>query len=174
MSPEVVEVGYRGPATIGASGRAQLQDRAGGIGEMVWEALSRAGWIGEMVGVRTTVFLRIRVAVVPEGRPPTGSNVDLLPGAKRKRGGKGWVDEDQMACQAFVGPLNGRAAGPGYRLLEGERRSEDLELGEDMLYTAAIRAGWLSGNGAEVADVPDVHIIVGVASRQAGVASGSR
>jgi len=49
-----------------------------------------------------------------------------------------------MACQSFEGPLNGRAAGPGYRLLETERRPEDLEFGEDMLYTAAIRAGWFT------------------------------
>jgi hypothetical protein len=150
-----------------------LHDRAGGIGEMVWETLGRAGWIGETVGLRTIVFLRIRVAFVPELQPPRRSEGDVLPGAKRKRGEKGWVDEDQMACQSFEGPLNGRAAGPGYRLLEGERRPEDLEFGEDMLYTAAIRAGWLSGDGGEVADVPDVHITVGVTSRQDELARSS-
>jgi hypothetical protein len=165
MTPEVLEAEYRGPATIGAWGRARFQDRAGGIGEMVWEALRRAGWIGESVGIRTTVFLRIRVAFVPEEQPPTRSQVEPLPGAKRRRVGKGWVDEDQMACQVYEGPLNGRAAGPGYRLLEAERRPEDLEFGEDMLYAAAIRAGWLSGDGAEAADVPDVHITVGVTRR---------
>jgi hypothetical protein len=111
------------------------------------------------------VFLRIRVAFVPEEQPPTGSQVEPLPGAKRRRVGKGWVDEDQMACQVYEGPLNGRAAGHGYRLLEAERRPEDLEFGEDMLYTAAIRAGWLSGDGTEAADVPDVHITVGVTRR---------
>jgi hypothetical protein len=44
--------------------------------------------------------------------------------------------------RAYVGPLNDRAAGPGYRLFQSERRPEDLE---DMLYTAAIQAGWLAG-----------------------------
>jgi hypothetical protein len=96
-----------------------------------------------------------------------------LPGAERKRGEKGWVDEDHQACQGYEGPLNGRAAGPGYQLLEGERRPEDLEFGEDMLYTAAIRAGWLSADREDVADVPDVHIKVGITSRRAEFANTS-
>jgi hypothetical protein len=33
-----VEVHYNGPATPGASGRARLHDRVGGIGELVWDA----------------------------------------------------------------------------------------------------------------------------------------
>jgi hypothetical protein len=61
--------------------------------------------------------------------------------------------------------LNGGAAGPGYRLLESERRPEDLEFGEDLLYAAAVRAGWLGGEPDEVAEVPDVQITIGVARR---------
>ena len=111
---------------------------------MVREALGLAGSIGGTVGLRTIVFLRIRVGSVPEGRPAARSTVELLPGGERKRGEKGWIDEDHMACQGFEGPLEGRAAGPGYRLREDERRPEDLEFPEDMLYTAAIRqAGYL-------------------------------
>ncbi len=140
---------------------------------MVWEALGLAGWIGETVGLRTIVFLRIRVGSVPEGRPAARSTVELLPGGERKRGERGWIDEDHMACQGFEGPLDGRAAGPGYRLLEDECRPEDLEFGEDMLYTAVIRAGWLRGDRGEIADVPDVHITVGVTSRRAEFAKSS-
>ncbi len=140
---------------------------------MVWDALGRAGWLGEKVDLRTIVFLRIRVGFVLDGRPSTRSTVELLPGTERKRREKGWVDDDHMACQTYEGPLNARAAGPGYRLAESERRPEDLEFGEDTLYTAAIRACWLSGDRGEVADVPDVHITVGVTSRQAELTHSS-
>ena len=111
MSPEVTEVDYRGPATIGGSGRARQHDRAGEIGELAWEALGLAGWLGETIGLRTIVFLRIRVGSVPEGRPAARSTIELLPGDQRKRGEKGWIDEDHMAYQGFERPLNGRTAG---------------------------------------------------------------
>jgi hypothetical protein len=50
-------------------------------------------------------------------------------------------------------------------LLESDRRPEELEFGEDMLYTAATHAGWLAGDPSEVVDVPDVRIAVSVARR---------
>jgi hypothetical protein len=78
-----------------------------------------------------------------------------------------------MTCQHYAGPLNARAAGPGYRLLESERSPKDLEFGEDMLYTAAIRAGWLSGENDEITEIPDVEITVGITRRQANVAATS-
>jgi hypothetical protein len=134
---------------------------------MVWEAVGRAGWIGEMVGLRTTLFLRVRVGRAPEVLPPTHSQHQPLPGRARHRGEKGWIDQDEMVCQQSTGPLNGRAAGPGYCLTEGERHLENIEYGEDMLYTAAIRAGWLTGAEDEIVEVPDVHITVGIASRDA-------
>ncbi len=76
---------------------------------------------------------------------------------------KGWIDDRGIVWHQQRGPLNGRAAGPGYRLLESERTQEDLEFGEDMLYTAAVQAGWLTGEEGEVIDVPDVQITVSVA-----------
>lgn len=78
---------------------------------------------------------------------------------------KGWIDDRGIVWHQQRGPLNGRAAGPGYRLLESERTQEDLEFGEDMLYTAAVQAGWLTGEEGEVIDVPDVQITVSVACR---------
>lgn len=132
---------------------------------MLWEALDRAGWIGEMVSLRTTVSLRVGVAAVPAGRPKQRARREPLPGRVRRLGEKGRVDAHGVAWQQFVGPLNGRAAGPGYRLLESERRPEDLEFGEDLLYAAAVRAGWLGEEPEEVAEVPDVQITIGVARR---------
>jgi hypothetical protein len=42
---------------------------------------------------------------------------------------------------------------------------EDLEFAEDLLYTAAVQAGWLAGQPDEVVDVPDVQITVAVTRR---------
>jgi hypothetical protein len=69
-----------------------------------------------------------------------------------------------VAWEGFVGPLNARAV-PGYRLLESERRPEELEFGEDMLYAAAVHAGWLAGEPDEVVDLPDVQIICSATPR---------
>ena len=55
-----VVVLYEGPATLGRSARGRLHDRVGGIGEMLWEALDRADWVGEVVSIRTTVFVACR------------------------------------------------------------------------------------------------------------------
>lgn len=160
-----VEVHYDGPATLGGSGRARLHDRVGGIGEMVWEALDGAGWVGEVATLRMTVALRVGVAPAPAIAPRRGARFEPLPGRARRLGGKGRIDDHGVAWQQYVGPLNGRAAGPGYRLLESERRPEEFEFGEDMLYTAAVQASWLAGDPGEVVDVPDVRIAVSVARR---------
>jgi hypothetical protein len=162
---DAVEVEYEGPATLGGSGRGRLHDRTGGIGEMLWEALGIAGWVGEMVSIRTTVSLRVGVAAAPETRPKRRTRLEPLAGGARRFGERGWIDDQGVAWQQSVGPLNGRAAGPGYRLSESERRTEELEFGEDLLYTAAVHAGWLSGEPDEVADIPDVRITVSVAPR---------
>ena len=82
-----------------------------------------------------------------------------------------WV-EDGFARHSYTGSINGRAAGPGYELLEGER-PDILEFGEDLLYMAAVRAGWLIGGPDEIADVPDVRVRLGVA-RRASAAAGQR
>jgi hypothetical protein len=165
LIPNGVGVHYEGPATLGQSGRARLHGRAGGIDEMVWEALDGAGWVGEAATLRMTVALRVGVAPAPADAPKRRSQFAPLPGRVRRLGEKGWTDENGIAWQQSVGPLNGRAAGPGYRLSESERRPEDREFGEDMLYTAATHAGWLAGDSDEVVDVPDVRIAVSVARR---------
>jgi hypothetical protein len=50
----------------------------------------------------------------------------------------------------------------GIRLVEGAQ-AEDFDSLEDLLYSAAVLAGWLAGYGhpQEVAEVPDIDIIVG-------------
>lgn len=168
---DAVTVEYEGPATLGRSGRGRLHDRVGGIGEMLWEALDRAGWVGEVVSIGTTVSVRVGVAAAPATRPKQraqleplpGGVLEPLPGGVCRLGEKGWLDAQGVAWQQSLGPLNRRAAGPGYRLSASERRPEELEFGEDLLYTAAVRAGWLVDEPDEVADVPDVRITVSVA-----------
>lgn len=162
---DAVVVEYRGSVTVGGAGRGRLHGRPGGIGEMLWEALGRAGWIGERVRIRTTVSPRLAVAAAPASRPEHRSRLEPLPGGVRRLGERGWVDDDGVQWQQFVGPLNGRAAGPGYRLLESERSPEELEFGEDMLYTAAVHAGWLRDEPGWVSDIPDARITVAVARR---------
>lgn len=132
---------------------------------MLLEALDRAGWVGEIVSSRATVSLRVGVAAVPAERPKQRVRREPLPGRVRRLGEQGRIDAQGVAWQWYVGPLNVPAAGPGYRLLESERLSDDLELGEDLLYAAAVRAGWLGEEPEEVAGVPDVRITIGVARR---------
>jgi hypothetical protein len=160
-----VEVLYGGSATIAACGRACLHDRVGGIGEMVWEALADAGWIGELATIRMTVALRVGVAPAPATTPRRRARFEARPGRVRQLGEKGRVDGDGFVWQQSIGPLNPRAAGHGYRLLASEGDPEDLEFGEDMLYTAAVQAGWLTGTADEIVDISDVRILVGVARR---------
>lgn len=162
---DAVEVEYEGRATLGGFGRARLHDRTGGVGEMLWEALERAGWVGEIVSIRTVVSVCVGVAAAPGNWPAPRSALRPLAGGARRVGEGGWIDDRGVAWQRVVGPLNARAAGPGYRLLKSERRSEELEVGEDLLYTAAVHAGWLSGDPDEVVDVADVRVAVGIARR---------
>ena len=159
------EVHYYGSATIGGSGRAHLHGRVGDLENMVWEALAGAGWVGEMATLHATVALRMGVPSAPASAPTISRRREPLPGPARRLGEMGRIDACGVAWQQRVGPLNGRAAGRGYRLLESERRPDDLEFGEDMLYTAAVQAGWLTGAPDEVAEVPDVRIAVSVARR---------
>jgi hypothetical protein len=165
LPSNAVVVEYEGPATLGGSGRARLHGRVGGLGEMLWEALSGAGWVGEIVSRWTGVAVRLGVPMAPVGQPVPQSQIKLLPGGVRRLGPGGWIDDQGVRWQQSVGPLNGRAAGPGYRLLESERDPAQLEFYEDMLYTAAVHAGWLSGEAEQVVDVPDVRVAVGVARR---------
>lgn len=162
---DAVQVEYRGPATLGRSGRARLHDRVGGLGEMLWEALDQAGWVGEIVSLRAAVSLRVGVSAAPAERPKQRAQLEPLPGRVRRLGEKGSVDAHGVAWRQFAGPMNSRAAGPGYRLSASERRPENFEVGEDLLYAAAVCAGWLGEEPDEIADVPDVQITIGVARR---------
>jgi hypothetical protein len=132
---------------------------------MLWEALGRAGWVGEIVSRWTSVALRLGVPMAPAGQPVPQSQIKLLPGGVHRLGPGGWIDDQGVQWQQYAGDLDGRAAGPGYRLLESERDPAKLEFYEDMLYTAAVHAGWLSGDPEQVVDVPEVRVAVGVARR---------
>lgn len=164
LLPDAVEFNYRGPATVGERGRARLQNRDGAISEMLWAALTEAGWVDEMATRRLVVAVRVGVSPT-ESDVRVASRLGLLPGRHRRLTERGLIDEHGVSWGRQVGPLNGRAAGPGYRLLESERSPEDLEFAEDLLYTAAVQAGWLAGQPDEVVDVPDVQITVAVTRR---------
>lgn len=54
----------------------------------------------------------------------------------------GLVTSDEIV-QRYVGPLDARAV-KAPRLVRSDRRPDEFEAVEDMLYTAAAYAGWLS------------------------------
>jgi hypothetical protein len=60
--------------------------------------------------------------------------------------------------------LNTRAV-TGVLLVESERRPEDWDALEDMLYTAGVRAGWLEANQVSGAEVPDTEIMIRIPRR---------
>lgn len=131
---------------------------------MLWQTLVDAGWVGEIATLHMTVALRAGVS------PPVSdirerSRSELLPGRHRRLVERGWLDDRRVAWGLLIGPLNGRAAGPGYRLLENKHTPDNLEFGEDLLYTLAVQVGWLTGEQDAVIDVPDVQITVCVARR---------
>ena len=134
------------------------------VESMVWEALAGAGWVGEMATFRMTVALRVGVP----SAPATGATVHSgrgPPGRAGRIGETGRINACGVVWQQRVGPLNGRAAGPGYLLLESERRPDDCAFAEAMLFTAAVEAGWLTAATDGLVEVPDVRVVVGVARR---------
>lgn len=143
---------------------------------MLGEALAGAGWVNQLISVRATVDLRVGVAQAPVGRSHARSWHRPLPGGPRSLGEHG-TTEQGMVWQHRVGPLDS-AAVRGYRLVEGQARLEKTEAGEDEVFTAAVRGGWLSGDPEEIVDIPDVRIAIRVARRNptwevfAAVASG--
>jgi hypothetical protein len=127
LLPDAVEFNYRGAATVGERGRARLQNREGAISEMLWAALTEAAWVDEMATRRLVVA--VRVGVSPPESDVRASRAGLLPGRRRRLAERGLLDEHGVAWGRQVGALNGRAAGPGYRLLESERSPENARAG---------------------------------------------
>ncbi len=75
------------------------------------------------------------------------------------------MDDDGVVWQRTIGPLSGQRAGLGLLLMPGDRHLEDLEFGENSLYSAAVRAGWLTIGPAQVMDVAAMQITVSVRRR---------
>jgi hypothetical protein len=92
-----------------------------------------------------------------------------MPGGLRREGERGRVADDGMVSQRYVGPLHARAAGPGVRLVTSEWCAEDFNGFEDMLYTAAAQAGWLSASGQrqDASGISDADILIRIARRRA-------
>ena len=109
---------------------------------------------------------RLSVTHVPapsESRQTVAEPDAPLRGGSRREGERGRIGTDGAACQRYEGPLNAQAI-RGIRLVESERRAEDPDYLEDMLYTAAIQVGWLprDADGQAVVEVPDIEILIGV------------
>lgn len=164
--PNAIEVAYAGAATVGANGSARLHGRAGGLGEMLWQALERAGWKGHMTHIRTTVSIRIGVLTAPSPLPRPHAGLTPLSGGARRLGRRARVDTEGVAWQQYEGPFYDRDGGIAPRLVDRERWPEEFAFGEDLLYTAAVRAGWLSNQPGVIADIPDVRIHLSVTRRE--------
>lgn len=165
---EVVEVRYRGWVTVGSPGRARLHGHDGGISGLIWYALGRTGWLGHTARLKPTIELVIRVAPAPAGGRCTFLRSAPLPGGQRQMGEHGRVEHDGTVHQAYIGPLHRRAS-VGVRLVESERRPEDYDSFEDMLYTAAVHTGWLPAYDRPpvVGEVPEADILIRIARHRA-------
>jgi hypothetical protein len=159
------EVRYLGPATVGGSGRALLHHRRGGIEGMLWEALEGAGWMGERTSARMGVGLRAGVPAAPVNESGPRARLEPLRGGARHVAERPRVDDRGVVWQESLRPLSGRAAGPGFLLMPGDRHLEELEFGENVLYSAAVHAGWLTLDPGEVVDVAEVRITVSARQR---------
>ncbi len=154
-----VEVRYRGSATLHGSENATLDARPDGVAGMLWEALVGAGWVGECASPRMTAAIRVGVPRAPTSDP--GAVADK----PRRRHEGGWTDEDGVVWQQSVGPLSGRLAGPGFRVLENELAPYERGRGDALLRAAAAQAGWLSGAQGVAVELPEVRIAVSIARR---------
>lgn len=111
--------------------------------------------------------MTVRLPAAPEHRGAALPQFPPLEGGPRRQGERGPVSDDGSVRQRYQGALNARAAGPGVRLVESGLRAEDFDAFEDMLYTAAVQAGWLAcaPNQTADADVPDTEILIRISRR---------
>lgn len=162
MSNEWAQVRYRGAVTVGSPGRVYLHDRDGGLVDLVWEALGQAGWLEHKTGIKPTVDAQIRVSPAPASRHAGAPHFAPLPGGVRRDRERGWADNSGAAYQRYVGPLPRFV--PGIRLVDGERRAEDFDFLEDMIYKAVTHAGWSVEDHTAV-EVPDIELLIGITRR---------
>jgi hypothetical protein len=161
MSDELVELRYRGPVTVGTPGCVRLHDRDGGLSELIWDAVGEAGWLGHVIGLKPTLDLTMRVPGPSRDEPKPTAELSPLPGEFRRPTEPGRVAPDGSVSQHYVGPVHPRSA-RGLRLVEVERRAEDFDSYENLLFAAAGKAGWMPPNPYEgcSAEIADVEITV--------------
>jgi hypothetical protein len=157
----MVELRYRGPVTVGSPGRARLHGRDGGLSQLIWDVLGKAGWLGHIIGLKPTVDLMMRVPGPKGERPTPAPELSPLPGGSRRPTESGRVALDGSVSRRYVGPLHPRAV-QRLRLVEAEWRVEDFDFYEDMLFAAAGKAGWLPADPYDgcVVEIADVEILV--------------
>jgi hypothetical protein len=159
-----IEVKHHGGVAVGSPGRARLEDREGGLADLIWELVEKAGWVGQHTAQLNPVMsLAMCVPAAPGRSEMPSPRVALLPGGPRRMTEVGRVREDGSVLRRYHGDLHPQASLRGVVLVESENRREDFDIFENMLYAAAVRTGWLSGNRErqEAALISGVEIVVG-------------
>lgn len=162
MSEQLVQVRYDGLIVISARRRARLDDR-GEVKELLWEAIGKAGWHGQTARLRPTVEFVIRVPPAPAPRRAAASRPSTPPITQRRFVEGGTTTGDGTICHRYEGPLLRRAVGAGMPLTKGQWEKCCFSFFEDMIYTAAIRGGWLPVGSNQTVAVPSAQITIRVA-----------
>jgi hypothetical protein len=163
VSEQLVQVRYDGLIVISARSTARLHDR-GDVKELLWEAIGKAGWHGETARLRPTIAFVIRIPPAPGPRRAPASRPSTPPLTGRRFIEGGTTTRDGIICHRYEGPLLRRAVGAGVPLIRHQWEKCCFSFIEDMIYTAAIRAGWLSVDDAnQTVAVPAAQITIRVA-----------
>jgi hypothetical protein len=147
-------VGNRGPAT--------LLDHGGGLSELIWESLVDAHWTRGDIA-HATIWLEIGVPKAPAQHAVPFNAPRIGRGGRHVRRGAG-VDESGTAWERLGDSLDFGVEpdSQSEEPLASDRRPSSEESFERMLYSAAARAGWLTGAGDEHADIDGVTITIRV------------
>lgn len=164
MAGDMVRLRYWGTVSVGSPGRARLHQGEAALGDLIWDALGQAGWLGHTEKLRPLGRLVVSMAPCQTPGSTPMPRIESRLGPPRKPGEPGRRDDDGRIRQELHGPLHARGIGPGVRLVEDERRDEDFDFFENALYRCAATAGWLTvePTGQIIGEIPDVEIIVEV------------
>lgn len=147
---------------VGNRGPAALLDRGGGLSELIWESLVGANWTRGDIA-HAAIWLEIGVPKAPAQHAVPFNAPRIGRGGRRVRRG-GAVDESGTAWERLGDSLDFGVEpdSQSEEPLALDRRPASEESFERMLYSAAARAGWLTGAGDEDADVDGVTVTIRV------------
>ena len=139
-----------------------LLDRGGGLSDLIWNSLVGANWTRGDVA-HATVNLEIVVSKAPASQA-VASHLPRVGRGSRRVLRTGWVDQTGAVWQRYQGQLDlglkrdSRSEQP----LSSDRRLPVQEFFELMLYSGAVRAGWLTGADDEHADIDAMTLTIRV------------